>query len=457
MESPFAPPLVLEELPPVSSVESLGERLCGVPAPFLLESGLSVGGMGKWHILGGYPVGEALVRGLCWRVELGGVSRQGRSDPVHAVEEWWQQWARPREDAQGRFPFLGGAVGYLGYEWGDHLEKLPPRQPGFEDLPDLHLRLYDEVVLVECASGRCFYLHRGRTGGAARRWWQREPAPREALRPVRKHTRSIEDAAYLEAVEKIRAAIGQGDVYEVNLTRCHRIEGGPSAWELHRRLRRLQPVPYAALLPWEPLAVISASPERFLRRVGTQVETRPIKGTQARGADAKQDRAAAAQLLASAKERAELAMIVDLERNDLGRVCLPGSVQVVEEAAVEYYSTVIHTVATVRGELPEGFSPFALLKATFPGGSITGAPKIAAMKMIRELEPCPRKVYTGAMGWIGSSGDLDLSVAIRTIQRFGDTLLFSVGGAVTWDSDPQAELAELEAKGQAVFQALGVE
>lgn len=225
-------------------------------------------------------------------------------------------------------------------------------------------------------------------------------------------------------------------------------------WELHSRLRERQPVPYAALLPWQPAGLVSASPECFLRRQGSRVMTRPIKGTTARRRDAAGDAAAAQELLASPKERAELAMIIDLERNDLGRVCLPGSVEVLEEAAVEYYSTVIHTVATVVGQLPEGRDPWPLLRAAFPGGSITGAPKIAAMQTIRALEPVARHAYTGAVGWIAPDGDLDLNIAIRTVLQHGATTTFSVGGAVTWDSQPEEEYRELDAKGQAIRGAL---
>jgi para-aminobenzoate synthetase component 1 len=255
-------------------------------------------------------------------------------------------------------------------------------------------------------------------------------------------------------VEEVRAAILRGDVYEVNLTRTHLIEGGPDPWCLHRRLRERQPVPYGALLPWDPVGVVSASPERFLRVEGRRVETRPIKGTIPRGRSPEEDARLGATLLADEKERAELAMIVDLERNDLGKVARTGSVEVVEEAALESYATVIHTVATVAGELRSGVGPFDLLRATFPGGSISGAPKLAALETIARLEPWPRKAYTGALGWIAPDGDLDLAIAIRTTLHAGGRTLFSVGGAVTWDSVAARELAELEAKGRAIFAAL---
>ncbi len=465
---PFSKPLEVEPLGRVGSAAAIAERLDGLAAPFLLESTLNVAGMGRWHLFGAGPIGSGVVWGERSRFEIGRSVREESRDPWGALEAWWRAWRsadEPDRSAAARFgiPFTGGAVGYLAYELGERIESFPVREAttGGDALPDLHLELYDECLAVDATSGEAFFCHRARAGRAARRWWEAARpsatacAEAEPTAEPREIAVSIARPEYLRAVGEIREAIGRGDVYEVNLTRRHALGGGPGPWELLRRLRGLQPVPYAALLPWTPVAVISASPERFLERVGTRVETRPIKGTAPRGATPEEDRLRGARLLASEKERAELAMIIDLERNDLGRVCIPGSIEVVEEAALERYSSVIHTVATVRGELPKECSPVTLLRAAFPGGSITGAPKIAAMQCIRRYEPVPRHVYTGSVGWIAPSGDLDLSIAIRTVWQCRGTSYFSVGGAVTWDSDPEEELAELEAKGRAIFAALG--
>lgn len=447
----------IEALPGRWTAEALTSCLVGFPEAVALESSLDVGGMGRWHIFGAEAIGGFRSYGLSWEASLAGERRVGRGDPWAAVEGWWERW-RDSEDLRRELPLTSGAIGYWGFELADAIEVLPP-SPGaerFSSLPDLHLQLYDELVIVEAATGRAWATHRGRPGRNERRWWEREPGSevrREA--PLVERERSISDEAYLRAIEEIRSAIGRGDVYEVNLTRTHRFEGGPTAWELHRRLRRHQPVPYAACLPWSPVSVISASPERFLWRRGAMVETRPIKGTAARTGDPEVDARAGRALLASEKERAELAMIIDLERNDLGRVCLPGTVRVIEEAALEPYATVQHTVATVRGELPTDLSPFELLRATFPGGSITGAPKISAIETIRSLEPWPRKVYTGSIGWLDPAGNLDLSIAIRTVMQTETDSYLSLGGAITWDSDPAAELRELHHKGRAIERALG--
>ncbi len=482
-QGPFdvAPRVEAIEVP--LAVGPLLNSLRGAVDPVVLESGQDVAGTGTWHVLAACPCGHATIRGPRWVHALNGRVTEGDAadgvDPLTRVEQWWQSWSTtdglPEELAAIGAPFAGGAIGYFGYELGAYCEDGASRPTGrrldltqaspfaadiFEAIPDLQLYLYDEVLLIERETGAGYFVHRGRAGVESRRWWEQaaaaESADESKIRPVESASVSLSDADYLAAVGEVRSLIAEGAVYEVNLTRCHRFDGGPSAWQLFQRLRAAQPVPYGALLPWSPVAVVSASPECFLRRRGRDVETRPIKGTAPRTGDASRDEEAKHLLLASEKERAELAMIIDVERNDLGRVCDVGSVVVVEEAALEPYATVFHTVATVRGRLPERCTPFELLRATFPGGSITGAPKIAAMEAIRRFETCPRRAYTGSIGWIAPDGDLDLSIAIRTALRCGDTTLFAVGGAVTWDSVPQRELEELGDKGRAVFRAIGV-
>jgi para-aminobenzoate synthetase component 1 len=463
---PFSAPPRISPLPR-RPLEDWLDRLEGVPGAFCLESGLDVAGMGRWHFLGAFPLGECRGQqggGGRSTLALGGIGRTVSGPPLDAAESWYREWSEaPVVTATDLPPFLGGAVGVLGFELGEGIDPYPGRGAlpsaiarRFDSIPDLHLQLHDELVAVERASGESLLIRRGRSGERSREWWEEPPrgGRGDAPSPPIEVEVSLDDEAYLKGVEEVRAAILRGDVYEVNLTRTHLIEGGPDPWCLHRRLRERQPVPYGALLPWDPVGVVSASPERFLRVEGRRVETRPIKGTIPRGRSPEEDARLGATLLADEKERAELAMIVDLERNDLGKVARTGSVEVVEEAALESYATVIHTVATVAGELRSGVGPFDLLRATFPGGSISGAPKLAALETIARLEPWPRKAYTGALGWIAPDGDLDLAIAIRTTLHAGGRTLFSVGGAVTWDSVAARELAELEAKGRAIFAAL---
>lgn len=227
-------------------------------------------------------------------------------------------------------------------------------------------------------------------------------------------------------------------------------------YELYRRLRRINPAPFASYLNFAGVSVVSASPERFLKLQGDWVETRPIKGTRPRGKSAEEDRALAQELLSSIKDRAENVMIVDLERNDLGRVCRYGTVRVVELAILETYPTVFHLTSTVRGRLCPDKTRIDLLKATFPGGSITGAPKVRAMEIIDELEPTRRSVYTGSIGYLSFSGEMDLNIVIRTFLVKEGKAYFQVGGGIVYDSEPEAEYEETLDKAKALFQALNL-
>ncbi|HEX9016849.1 MAG TPA: aminodeoxychorismate synthase component I, partial [Chloroflexota bacterium] len=246
-----------------------------------------------------------------------------------------------------------------------------------------------------------------------------------------------------------------GDIYQVNLSQRLRAPLGTTSWDLYRSLRRVSPVPYGAYLGLGDFDVVSASPELFLRKDGMRVETRPIKGTRPRGRTLEEDRRLANDLLASEKDRAENVMIVDLLRNDIGKVCETGSVKVPDLHSLESYATVHHLVSTVVGTLGAGHDAVSLLKACFPGGSITGCPKIRSMEIIDELEPTQRGVYCGSIGFIGFDGSLDTSIAIRTVLVKEGWAYFQVGGAIVADSDPEAEYQETLDKARAVLLALG--
>jgi para-aminobenzoate synthetase component 1 len=449
-------------------LDSIGSNRSG----FLFESGLDVSGTGRWHLAGIDPIGSFEARRDHWILEHhNGEQISGEGDPLEALDRWWSGWSRPKHQDDSasnscvsRFPFVGGAVGWIGYEAADVFLGLPPRQVPqgpvaqlLEGVPEMSWRLYDEVVVIDAIDGGCWFLHHERDGWQDRRWWLATDRQQEADScRVRIEDASLNDEDYLAAVEQIRQRIGSGDVYEVNLARGLLLDGVPPARDLHRLWRAAQPVPYGAFIQGDPVSVVSASPELFLRRRGDRIVTRPIKGTVPRHGDERLDTDAARRLLQDEKERAELAMIVDLERNDLGRICRPGSVEVKVAAEVESYASVLHTVATIEGRLRANPSPAEILRATFPGGSITGAPKVAAMEQIRQLEPWPRSVYTGSLGWIAPCGDLELSIAIRTALVRGQRALIPFGGAVTWDSNPSSERAELTHKARAMFDALGI-
>jgi len=259
---------------------------------------------------------------------------------------------------------------------------------------------------------------------------------------------------YINVVKKARLYIIDGDIFEVNLSQRFTTNITIPTYELYRCLRRINPAPFAAYLGFDSVKIVSASPERFLRVNGKKLETRPIKGTIKRGKTTAEDLKQAQKLLNSVKDHAENMMIVDLERNDLGRVCVYGSIRVTELAVLETFPTVFHLTSTVTGQLREDKDNIDLLKATFPGGSITGAPKIRAMEIIDELEPTRRSVYTGSLGYMGFDGNIDLNIVIRTFIVKGKKVYFQVGGAVVYDSEPRGEYEETLLKAKALVNAL---
>jgi para-aminobenzoate synthetase component 1 len=339
------------------------------------------------------------------------------------------------------------AAGYWGYDLRHQIEKLPSSTGDDLLLPDCHIGLY--------AGGL-------RQSAEDRRWhpfgtWV-TPAPFIGSPPpayARGNAYSaVEQVEYEAAVRQALRYIAAGDCYQVNLSqRLHASLVGP-AWSLYEQLRRRSPAPYAAYLDCGDHQVLSSSPELFLRVRGREVETRPIKGTRPRGATPEEDAALRAELLTSAKDAAELLMIVDLERNDLGRVCEFGSVHVPALRELESYRNVHHLVATVRGRLRPEIDPLGCLRALFPGGSITGAPKIRAMEIIEELEPLRRGVYTGAIGWVDAQGNGEWNIAIRTMVVKERMAYFQVGGGIVADSDPESEFLETLTKARGMLRAL---
>jgi len=359
-------------------------------------------------------------------------------------------------------PFAGGAVGLFGYELGRHLERAPARHVagGVE----MAVGLYDVIAGFDLAERRAWVVAADDSAaGKAERLAAAIAsapalgAPAEAPDLPCHPELSRED--YLDRVARVIAYIAAGDIFQANFTQRFLADrpAGYSAFDLYRRLRAINPAPFAAFLKCgEDLTVATASPERFLRldRFG-RVEARPIKGTRRRSADPAEDAKIAAELAASVKDRAENLMITDLLRNDIGRVSELGSIGVSALHAVESYATLHHLVSVVEGRLRSGLGPVDLLRATFPGGSITGAPKVRAMEIIDELEPAARGAYCGAIGWIGFDGAMDTSIVIRSVSLTRDLIVAQAGGAIVADSDPEAEHAEMMAKVSPALAAIG--
>ena len=380
-------------------------------------------------------------------------------------------------------PFAGGAIVALAYETKNEIERLPQSQDEEAGAPRLAAAIYDAVVgydhrrrryvvaswhLDDAALARYADEVMDAAAGAAA-GAETDAAP-DAESAAASDAAAIADGgapggagvasnfdrdAYAARVERVRAYIAAGDLYQANLSMRLETALATTPLALYGRLRDAQPVPFGAYLDLGDAQVLSNSPELFLRRRGDRVETCPVKGTRRRGRDGEEDARLAAELTRDPKERAEHVMIVDLERSDLGRVCRAGSIRVEGFAAVASFRTLHHLVTTVRGSLRPEVGVAELLRATFPGGSITGAPKIRAMEIIDELERGPRGFYTGALGWIDASGDLDLNVAIRTAVAAGNRLTYSVGSGIVADSDPAREHAECGLKADAFLRALG--
>ncbi|MHC5039740.1 MAG: aminodeoxychorismate synthase component I, partial [Planctomycetota bacterium] len=398
-----------------------------------------------------------------------GTRERREGDPFEVLSEILNAHTRPfHPDAP---PFQGGAAGYFAYDLGRHVEVLPTLAEDDLQLPELWLGFYDAVAafdrekerFVLCSTG---FPERGREASRRARDRLEElqsllegsgeeaPATFQVEGPLRAN---FDRHAYLSAVERCRRYIIEGDIFQVNLSQRFEIGLLGDPFALYEKLRGINPAPFAGYLHTPAVDVVSASPERFLRVAEDQVQTRPIKGTRPRGKTVPEDRRLAEELLGSEKDRAENTMIVDLLRNDLGRVCRPGSVRVRELCALETFPTVFHLTSTVEGRLAPDRDRVDLLRAAFPGGSITGAPKIRAMEIIETLEPTRRSVYTGAIGYLGFSGAMDLNIAIRTILCTRGRAVYQVGGGVVFDSDPELEYEETLHKGRALAEALTAE
>ena len=449
-------------LPP----EELFARLSHRPGCFYLDSACNDHGLGGHSFLGFEPYLIFESKGSRFKLTTpDGRSEERHGDPLVALRDLLRQH-RPKPGPATLLPFIGGAVGGFSYELCTQLERLNRTSIDDLSLPDIRFGFYDGFFAFDHGTGRTWLVaNPTQPADDARIVARLEQALVEALR----HTAAPKPAiaaiptepqsnftkqAYVQAIVRIKDYILAGDVYQVNLTQRFETTLTVAPAELYRRLRARSPASFSCYLDWGDWQVVGSSPERFLRIRDRRVETRPIKGTRPRGLTVADDARLRAELLASEKDRAELLMIVDLKRNDLGRVCEYGSIRVDDLYHLETHPTVFHLVANVSGQLRADADMFDCLRAAFPGGSITGAPKIRAMQIIDELEPHRRHFYTGAVGYLGYDGNCDLNIAIRTIFCSGQRAWYHVGGGIVWDSDPQAEYQETLDKGRALRAAL---
>jgi para-aminobenzoate synthetase component 1 len=374
--------------------------------------------------------------------------------------------------AAGAPPFFCGAVGYFGYDLGFLLEKKLSMRPKVEEeIPDSWFGFYNAVIGIDNLKKEIFIICAGfpeKKSSLARALCQDnfkklenilseiKPQPEEkavfGTKPVLRANFTRD--SYIAAVKKAKKYISRGDVYQVNLSQHFQTNSDLSAKQIYCRLRKLSPSGFSGYLDAGGFQILSSSPERFLQSFSSVVSTRPMKGTRPRSNNEKKDIFYKRQLLNSAKDKAELTMIVDLERNDLGKVCSYDSIKVNRLRSLEKYSTVYQTTAQISGKLHRGKDNLDLLRACFPGGSVTGCPKIRAMEIIEELEPTRRAVYTGSLGYLSFSGNMDFNILIRTILKKRNQLYFSAGGGIVADSVPEHEYRETLVKARAMIEAI---
>lgn len=450
-------PMILHQLPAGIDLLDL-HRLHPQRYPVLLESA-SGGPLGQRDLL-------LLHDGARIQSHRGGRVRDAQgnllgTDFLAVLDAAWHSLRLPRAE-DGASGFHGGWALLLGYELAAQVEPILRLPDAAGALPVACALRCPAWVVHDRQSGACTAFAEAGAG----HWLQaiaRDAEALPALPPLpawQPPSQLQEDPSqrYRDGVGAVREYLAAGDVFQVNLSRgwqAH-FDAAPSAAALHARLRGANPAPFAGLFHGGDWAVVSASPERLVSIEGDQVQTRPIAGTRPRFAG-DDDASRIRELVGHPKERAEHVMLIDLERNDLGRVCAPGSVRVDELMTVESYAHVHHIVSNVRGVLRAGTTPGAVIRAVFPGGTITGAPKVRCMQIIAELEGIGRGAYTGAMGWLGRDGDCDLNILIRSAELEGGRLRFRTGAGIVIDSDPQRELDETRAKARGMLRALGVD
>lgn len=471
-------PLV-HEVSPAPLPEESFERLTGLAHVLFFDSARQHPHLARYSFLTADPFEWIWSRGP--RTFISGEAEpRENADPFAIVAERLQHWRMG--PVGGLPPFQGGAAGLFGYDLCHHLERLPrPRVDDFE-VPDLAVGFYDWVLAFDHLQKRAWIISSGFPEADPERRRRRarmrlaeiqkklvssphrlefppptarcQVAPQYPMQLLNGLTSSFDSEPYLETVRRAIEYIHAGDCFQVNIAQRLLYPQKEHPATLYRRLRQCNPAPFAGYLDVGDYVIASASPERFLRLENGQVEARPIKGTRPRSADPVEDRLLAEQLQASAKDRAENIMIVDLLRNDLGRVCEYGTVRVPALCRLETYQYVHHLVSEVRGRLRPGLGPIDLLRAAFPGGSVTGAPKIRAMEIIAELEPTARGPYCGSLAYLGFDGSMDSSILIRTCTIGRGWVQFPVGGGIVADSDPNREYDESLHKARGIIQAL---
>ncbi len=419
---------------------------------FILDSAMDKNNLGRYSFIGSNPF-KVL---------------KYKDSNVNPLEELRIELDKYNIKNDTELPFIGGAVGYLAYDLCNYIEKLSKSVVDDINSPDLYFGLYDWVIIIDHLMNKtliatpdinvrdekqivdhvCNLIKDAQNNGIDKLCYEQKTFPKVKVES------NFKKKDYIDTIEKIREYIKNGDIYQANMTQRFHGKVSMSSFELYRDLRKISPAPFGAFLNFEDVHILSNSPERFIKVSDNFIQTRPIKGTRPRGKNEEEDLLLKNELLNSKKDKAELLMIVDLERNDIGRVSKTGTVKVPELFKLEEYANVHHLVSTVVGEIKKDKDIVDVISSTFPGGSITGAPKIRAMEIIDELEPTARNVYTGSVGYIGFDSNADFNIAIRTIIKKNDDVFFQVGGGITWDSNPEDEYEETLHKAKSIMNAI---
>jgi len=445
---------MLTELPYDQNAAHYFEKIKDREAAIWLDSGYPFDVSGRYDILAADPYCQISFDGFDTEIKwLSGHVEKINVDPLDMVENLMG----PIKPALGNLPFSGGAIGYLSYEMGRHYMGLAKRRYKGSVLPMI-VGLYDWVLVVDHEKKQTWLASHGYFDKTQENWFGLVALFSEkvnsvsdgeaALTHLKHHLSEFE---YHHNFKKIQSYIYEGDCYQVNYAQLFTADTESDPWQLYLQQRQINAAPYSAFMNLGDVHILSASPEQFLSVTGSQVTTRPIKGTVPKQDDFIADEEAKQKLHSSGKDRAENLMIVDLLRNDLGKVCVPGSIEVEKLFKVESFSTIHHLVSTIKGKLATDETSVSLLKACFPGGSITGAPKFRAMEIIDELEDRPRGLYCGSVFWLGFNGNMDSNITIRTTVVKDGLAEYWAGGGIVSDSESGAEYQESLDKAQAFF------
>ena len=447
------------DVPYKEDVAQVFSSFASLPWAIFLDSGRPASTFGRYEIFSAYPKKTFVTQGKQTEVTTGGHRQLVFDDPFELLTQELKQHTVKQND----LPFTGGALGFFSYDLGRRVENIPSQAANDINMPDMAVGIYHWAYIADHVEKKAILIG-DLTEPRVRLNWEEilslvknppEGTDDNSYRAKNKIQSNMTKAQYIEKFNVIKNYIGSGDCYQVNLAQRFTCQVEGDSWEGYKKLRKINPSPFSAYINTPDCVVLSVSPERFLQVSNEIVETKPIKGTRPRSKDQNKDDQLKQELKVSTKDKAENVMIVDLLRNDLSKCCQINSVKVTKLFEIESFPTVHHLVSTIEGKLPKKISPVQLLRECFPGGSITGAPKIRAMEIIEELEPHRRGLYCGSIGYISFNGKMDTNIAIRTLLQKDGSAYFYAGGGLVWDSKAEEEYQETFDKAAAMFTFFG--